>query len=175
MSTLRVNNMTNVGGTGSTYASGHVVQVVQAYKRDVFALSVINTWTDVPGLSVSISPKSSLSKILITAMGYANGASGLVTATVRLVDGEGNVIGGSIVEGSRSSGIGSFPTSTTDNNSAFVMQFLDSPNTTSLKTYKLQIFADTTNVIYINRSRADVNASYTARGVSSITLQEIAQ
>ena len=173
MSTLRVNNVTNVAG-GATYAPGHVVQIQQAYKQDTFALSVANVWTDVPGLSASITPKFSTSKVLVTVMGYLNGASTIITASTRLVDGAGNVVGGSVSEGSRSSGIGSFPTSTVDNNSSFVMQYLDSPATTSSKTYKLQILADGTSGIYLNRSRADVNANYTVRGISSITLMEVA-
>ena len=55
------------------------------------------------------------------------------------------------------------------------MTFLDSPNTTSEITYKLQ--ANTSNgannIMYINRTGNDANATYGGRGVSSITVMEI--
>jgi hypothetical protein len=104
-----------------------------------------------------------------------NGASTVITATARLVDSSGNVIGGSIAEGSRSSGIVSMAGTPVDNNTTLVMEYLHSPNTTSSFTYKIQVRADNTNVIYINRTRADPNVAGNARGVSSITLMEVAQ
>jgi hypothetical protein len=125
-------------------------------------------------LSVSITPKFSTSKILVRVLGYMNGASTVITATARMVDNSGNVIGGSLVAGSRSSGIVSMAGTPVDSNTTLVMEHLHSPNTTSPFTYKLQIRADNTNVIYINRSRADVDVAGNARGVSSITLMEIA-
>ena len=54
------------------------------------------------------------------------------------------------------------------------MNFLDSPATTSSTTYKLQILATGGHINYINRNARDDNADYEPRGVSSITVMEIA-
>jgi hypothetical protein len=51
--------------------------------------------------------------------------------------------------------------------------YLDSPATTSAVTYKLQVITDT-GTFYINRTSNDSDNVYTGRGVSSITVQEIA-
>jgi len=53
--------------------------------------------------------------------------------------------------------------------------YLDSPATTSATTYKIQIYNNNgSGTIYINRSQDDTNASNFPRGVSSITVMEIA-
>lgn len=65
MSTLRVNNMTNIGGTGPTYAPGHIIQVVQgSYATSVSSSST--SYND-SGLTATITPKSANSKILVIA------------------------------------------------------------------------------------------------------------
>ena len=52
---------------------------------------------------------------------------------------------------------------------------LDSPATTSATTYKIQIGgSDTNGVTYLNRSSSDSDGSSSARGMSTITLMEIA-
>ena len=51
--------------------------------------------------------------------------------------------------------------------------FLDSPATTSSTTYKIQFITDTATT-YINRTAGDVDASYTGRTQSTITVMEIA-
>lgn len=170
-STMRFDRWQN--SLGQPY--GTVLQVVQAYKQDVFSLAVANTWTDVPGLSATITPKFSNSRILVRLSSYINGAATIVTATARLVDGSGNVLGGSVAEGSRSSAIASMTGGVVDSNSTVVLDFLHSANTTSPFTYKLQIRADNTSVIYVNRTRSDSDFAGNGRGVSSITLMEIAQ
>jgi hypothetical protein len=54
------------------------------------------------------------------------------------------------------------------------MNFLDSPATTSSTTYKLQIISDGGQTHYINRNARDEDGSYEPRGVSTITVMEIA-
>jgi len=52
--------------------------------------------------------------------------------------------------------------------------FLDSPNTTSLLTYQLQLNGYSTNNVYINKIEADWdNADYAGTPISTITLMEI--
>jgi hypothetical protein len=75
MSQLRVNTITNAGGTGSTYAPGHVVQVLQAIKTNVFTTSS-SSYVDIPGLTITITPKSVNSKFLLTANIVATNTTG---------------------------------------------------------------------------------------------------
>ena len=51
---------------------------------------------------------------------------------------------------------------------------LDSPNTTSATTYKIQWFGETGSTAYLNRTGSDSNSSYYFRTTSSITAMEIA-
>ena len=54
------------------------------------------------------------------------------------------------------------------------MTFLDSPSTTSALTYKVQGRLDANGVLYINRTGQDANADYGSRGISTLTVMEIA-
>lgn len=51
--------------------------------------------------------------------------------------------------------------------------FLDSPATTSATTYKVQVRANTTNNIYVNRAETDDDSAFRARYASSLTLMEV--
>lgn len=67
MSTLRVNNMTNVGGTGPTYAPGHIIQTQSLTLR--LTASSTSTSFAATALTLGITPKSTTSKILVTING----------------------------------------------------------------------------------------------------------
>jgi hypothetical protein len=154
--------------------AGRIVQVKQSYKTDAFTTAG-TTFVDVTGLSVTITPQSVSNKILVRVFGYLNGKAASVTARSRLVDGSGTVLGGSTVVGSRTSGIVSMTSGgVTDNNNTLVLEYLHSPNTTSAYTYKLQISADNANTIWFGRTELDPNTAGNVRGVSSITVMEIA-
>ena len=53
--------------------------------------------------------------------------------------------------------------------------FLDTPNTTSATTYKIQAgkHYGTASNLYINRPEFDDNSSYITRGISTLTAYEI--
>jgi len=160
MSTLRVNNMTNVGGTASTYAPGHIVQVVSMNKTDVFS-STTSTFTDVTGLSLSITPKSSTSKILVlvTVMVGANTSGDAFIQLVRdsTVIPSANAIG------------------YTDSQNIYLpnpvnASVLDTPATTSTVTYKIQGKNNAGSTWRVNSRGADTGYIAT----SGITLMEVA-
>jgi hypothetical protein len=174
MSQLRVNNVTDASGTGSTYAPGHVVQVVQVVKTDTFSASTNNVFTDITGLSVSITPKSANSKVLVTASINGSATTNGV-ANIQLLRNSTPISIGDVA--------GSRPRSSTsiDSNGAgeavpASISFLDSPATTSPTTYKLAVnTGDTGGTAYINRISGDADNIYNGRYASSITLMEIAQ
>jgi len=162
-------------GDGSNSGSGRIIQTIQTAKSDQFSASSANSWTDITGLSVAITPTSSSHKILVTA-GIAMG----------LNDFYGYNYVWRMVRGSTGIGVGSNSTTSTnasgggnmyDNGGAIAFlfgntkQYLDSPNTTSSTTYKVQAHADSSSAtIYVNR-RGD---SLHCTGFSFITVQELA-
>jgi hypothetical protein len=175
MSQLRVNTVTDVSGTGSTYAPGHVVQVVQTVKTNTFTTTAAG-FVPVTGLSATITPKYASSKILVLAQisyGLPNDAK--MTA-IRLYGADTASYVGDI-SGSRIRAImGGY---NFVNNSLTVLSgsinYLSSPNSTAPQTIGVEVTAEGSTA-YINRSAADdFDNSARARAASSITLMEIAQ
>jgi hypothetical protein len=179
MSQLRVNTLTNAGGTGPTYAPGHVIQVVSITKTDTFTISN-STFTEVTGLTASITPRSNLSKILVNVSisGQRNLSNAAVGQFTIFKDSSNLIVPAS--PGSRtpsfSSGVQMGDTNGNVNMESYCFTILDSPNTTSSITYGVRArnFGGL-EVTYINRTEDDSNLNSVARGVSTITLMEIAQ
>lgn len=157
--------------------SGQVpVQVVQTVKSDTFSANPgQNTWVDVTGLSVSITPTSATNKILVF-IDVAVGTSTITTgaSVIRLVRGSTPIYLGDAA-GSRALGISSFPYPLAEY--AIIRYsgvFLDSPATTSATTYKYQIAGESTGyTVYVNRCGYDGNRWEDPRVASSITVMEI--
>lgn len=161
-------------GTVATGANaGEIIQVVSTLKTDVFGLLTGNTYTDITGLSVTITPSSASNKILVmyTVSVGTNAASGY--GFLKLLRGATDIfIGDASGNRTRATTSGASPDTNSEFNNS--VQFLDSPNTTSATTYKIQAYAQAgTGVIYINSSYGDANASYSTRTASSITVMEV--
>jgi hypothetical protein len=159
--------------------SGSVIQVVQAVKTDAFVGSVGAQWADVAGLSATITPSSSSSKILVLVDMKGAGAQDATVIRSRLVRGGTPIYFGD-ASSNRPLGMGQFYISSGGLGVYYLAQlggaFLDSPATTSPVTYKTQVGADNNSlVLYINRTQGDRDTAYNdVRSASSITLMEIA-
>jgi hypothetical protein len=161
--------------------TGSVLQVVQGIKTDTFVTSATVTDTAVTGLTVSITPTSSSSKILVFCnLGIAaENAQGGATKLTRTVSAVTTQLSLADTAGSRSRG--SFAGSAYRGSAAGYLlmvlnqnlSYLDSPATTSAITYGVQVSSLSTGT-YINRSGTDTDAADTYRGVSYITAMEIA-
>jgi hypothetical protein len=161
--------------------TGSVLQVVQGIKTDTFVTSATVTDTAVTGLTVSITPTSSSSKILVFCnLGIAaENAQGGATKLTRTVSAVTTQLSLADTAGSRSRG--SFAGSAYRGSAAGYLNlilnqnltYLDSPATTSAITYGVQVSSLSTGT-YINRSGTDTDAADTYRGVSYITVMEIA-
>jgi hypothetical protein len=176
MTTLYVDNIApNLQSRVSV--PGHVIQVVQAVKTDVQSFTSV-TYTDVTGLSASITPSSTSNKILVLMHMHHGSDTGI--GGFRLVRGATPIhvgdASGSCTQATGGLGYGV----SADNNSAYyaglvsAVQYLDSPSTTSSTTYKVQIMDANGGNTYVNRAGYDSNNSASMRGTSSITLMEIA-
>ena len=154
-------------------STGSVLQVVSTAKTDSF--STTSTMADVTGLSVAITPSSSSNKILILVqIGVVGEDSGV---GVRLLRGSTNIlIGDTASSRSLHSTTSMFmPASSPHqyNVSNAPIMFLDSPNTTSATTYKVQAGV-LSNVVYVNRTIYDVDNGNASRSTSTIIAMEIA-
>jgi len=158
------NLVANAGG-------GKIGQVVQTVKTNT-ASHNSQSFTDVSGMSVAITPSASNSKIMI----LVDARMGLTTnysAAGRIVRGSTAIYIGDSA-GNRTQG---FTGPNSDENRDihnFVATFLDSPNTTSETTYKLQTLTQgSAATIDINRTINDTNNNYDGRFASSITVMEV--
>jgi len=158
----------------ATLPTGSVLQVAQATLLGTQAVSGASAWADVTSLSVSITPTSSTSKILVSFVVNCDGEANLYFRMMR----GATAIGVGNADGSRqqvSAGNGAI----SGNSSGTIMmtnQFLDSPATTSATTYKVQAYADnsaSSGTYYINYASGDANNAYSSRCMSSITVMEI--
>ena len=185
MSTLKTNTIQAATGSNVSIASGnvlqapgHVLQVKSATLTDVQSISVADTRTDITNLSVSITPSSTSSKILVnTHISYGGSSNNLYAS--------GNLLRDSTAIGVNTTATGNQLNISFGLNLVGVanetyklrnssMTFLDSPSTTSALTYKVQGRLDANGTLYINRTGQDANADYGSRGISTLTVMEIA-
>ena len=152
-----------------------IAQVISVTKTDTFSASrAAGANTAVTGLSVSITPTSNTSKILITAS-VAGAAASIYQVSYGVARG-GTLIGLGDAAGSRSRvGAVSATNASTPSMTSASLTYLDSPATTSATTYAIYAIGanDATRTYYINQSNADPNSLEGIRSSSTITVMEI--
>ena len=165
-----------ISGVSATQQySGRILQVVQGVKTDAFTRGASATWVSITGLSVSITPSSVSSRILIMAT-ISFGTRGATDYDVGFaLYKNGSVITGATGDASGSRKRVSFSGANRQdyelNNG--VMNYIDSPASTSTQTYAVYGNYDG-GTMYINRCYYDNDATGTERGISTITVMEIA-
>jgi len=153
--------------------AGSVLQVVSTTKTDTFSTTSAS-YVDVTGLSASITPSATSSKILVTvAVPFGYSGTNLAVFTIR--DGSNNVLINPDSPGSRNQ---AFYASTPANDAVLDIAnftFLHHPSTTSAFTYKVGAATPGfSSTLLVNRSSSDENQFTRGRGVATITLQEVA-
>ena len=164
----------NTGALPSTFiGAGAVLQVVQTVKTDTFSSSA-TSFTNITGLTATITPSSSSSRILVMASVAVADASGYFVH-IRLARGGSAILQGDAA-GSRIRTGGTTYNNPGSNNEQhyWSQQVVDSPASTSSLTYSVQMCQIDGVTHYVNRLARDDNASYEPRGASSIILMEIA-
>jgi hypothetical protein len=149
------------GATWQPVAGGKIAQVVSTTKTDAFTTSSVS-YVDVTGMSVTITPTSATSTILvITGLALSASARG----HTQLVRGATNI--------AISTGFAANNQTSAANGNNYLSQYvsiahLDSPATTSATTYKFQLRVSS-GTAYINSQ-----AGFTSEGnVSTLTVMEI--
>ena len=178
MSTLKTNTLQAATGSTVNVASGHVLSqpgtVLQVVSAEETAATSSTSSSAVNIVSVNITPKFSSSKIYIKASVHCSTASN-ARAAVGLYKGSNPVVQGD-ASGSRTRAYGQVQNSDTGIFSSVTMTYLDSPATTTETTYSAKMVPEGGSTsFYINRSENDNDSGSRFRGVSAITVMEIAQ
>ena len=173
MSELRTNRIVPRDGLPSG-SSGGIIQIKSATKTDR-QLSNSSAYVDVTGMSVSITPTRSDSKIFIMINVHVGGDQASYLA-FRVLRDSTVVTQGTHATGNRTNV--SFGGRIDQNYDNYMMSFnfLDSPSTTSATTYKLQVsdaYDSSNRNIVINGTGDDANDTYTLCGTSTITVMEV--
>ena len=175
MSELRTNRIVPRDGLPAGSAGG-IIQVKSTTMTTTATYSISGmTWTEVGGLTTTITPTRSDSKILV--MANIGGISS---------NGEYQRYGMALRRDNQNIGVNSDGVNHTRANWTYygrnfgntpdtfaVFNHLDSPATTSAVSYKVMITTEGSYTLYINRSVTDSSASSVFRCASSLTLMEI--
>ena len=178
-STLVVDNLQP--RTGSTisipsgnrlYAPGSVVQIQSTNLSSTFTTAA-TSWTDLTGMSVFITPTFVTSKILVNVClcfigdSSTQGYCRLLRNSTPIAIGDAN---GARVQFT----LNNYVLQQNEVRTSSIT-FLDSPATTSLTTYKLQLQTQGTGNVYVNRSTTWAGDATSGTGISTITVMEVAQ
>jgi hypothetical protein len=158
----------------STFLTGvKVLQVVSTLKQDTFTTSS-TSYTDVTGLSVSITPGTATNKILVIAS-LSLGATPTGYATRGAILRGSTIVGAGTAVGSRSAASFAQYAAGASGAVSQTFQFLDSPATTSATTYKIQVAAESSGTAQVGIGiPSDGNFVQFTRLASTITVMEIA-
>jgi hypothetical protein len=168
--------LTYYNGSAWVPSGGTILQVVSTPKTDVFT-TTSSSFTAVTGLSATITPKSTSSKILVLAQITYGEVNAGGYGAFKVTRGGTDIYRGD-ASGSRSRavfcGYTLVDSGLTTNSGS--IQFLDSPASTSALTYQVEVAIAFAGFVLINRSGGDLDADNSARvrGASSITLMEVA-
>ena len=158
--------------TTTSPKAGNVIQVVSTNLTTTFS-SAATTFSDITGLSVSITPSSASNKVLVIVDMTGQGVNAVNQSQFRLLR-DSTVIDAGAAAGAQSLGFaGAIPA---DNNCpvTFGASFLDSPATTSSTTYKVQCRTSSGGTTYVNFAQGDSSDVNRIRTASTITVMEVA-
>ena len=140
--------------------------VVQAVKTDTFS-TTLATFSDVTGVTLSITPTSAASKVLVICTGHVGTGSG-TNSRLRLVRNSTNIgiaTGGTVQDTQHH-----FINGVTDSGVPFNITFLDSPGVATATTYKLTVASGSGgSTVYVGRS-----GGVDRRSITTITAIEVA-
>ena len=167
-----VNKITSTGFT--VHRPGTVLQVKQTVKTSSFTTTALSP-TDVTGMSVSITPTSASSQVLVIFyVGVVtNGTGGQGTELYLLRDSTQLNIGDTAGNRTRVTAV-QINGGQNYNGGGLAITFLDSPATTSATTYKIQLATQDSGTACFNIRGDDGNGASWQRSGASIIVMEIA-
>ena len=176
MSQIKVNSIIPVSGV-PTGGGGGITQVKQTVKTDSFSYTGTTSFVDVTGLSASITPTSTSSKILV--LYDLNWATEEGHVDCRLMR-DSTMIKVGDTAGNRTRATGHWHDGGDQSGDKYdIVQtsgtFLDSPATTSSVTYKMMVGTPNSSSynVMVNRSGHDSNSTWEGRTASTLTVMEV--
>lgn len=171
--TFVAGNILTAAQMNSLRGAFRVLQIASVTKTDTFTTGSA-TYTDLTGLTLTITPSSTTSQILVAYSVQASGNAGTNMGGIQIVRGA-TAIGNAAAASNRSVGNTVIPELGAAVMGQVTNTFLDSPATTSATTYKLQIrtFGAGGTIIYVNRTQTDTDLAAFGRGTSTLTVMEI--
>ena len=154
---------------------GKIGQVLSTTKTDTSEINS-STFVDVSGLSVTITPTSSLSKIYINCNITLNHHDSNQTVVFRFVRGSTGVGVGASAGSRLQASAATATVGGGDHPQTVSAQFLDTPSTTSSTTYKIQIASESGGQTFVNRNNnndSDNSDPKHSRYASTITVMEV--
>jgi hypothetical protein len=150
-----------------------VLQVVSTTKTDTYSANS-STFTTITGLTATITPSSTSSKIFVIASVAGGVDATASTGHLRLIrDATAIAVGSS--PSNRVADTTMMQSNNGTSQGSYILQTLDSPATTSAVTYAVQeTRSNQSATITINRSLNDTDNAQHGRTTSTITLMEIA-
>jgi len=159
---------------GGDTGNGGIIQIVQTVKTNTFAMSSNgDTWTDVTGLTVTITPTDSSNNVLVipsvnmaASQAHRHGFRLLrETTAIFIGDDFGDNQRALVFQGNP-------PTNA--NNYHYTPMCLDDPGTSSAVTYKIQVRGEQSSTdVFINRTESTNSGGDYFRGCSTITAMEV--
>lgn len=168
-------------GAGSTVTiantgvTGQILQVVSVTKTDTASYTSTGSYGNITGLSATITPSSTSSRILVLVdMAIGHSASS-VTASFRLYDNTAttDILLGDTAGSRLRDSVGFFGGTATGSTLPVSMSFVHSPGSVAARTYTVRWLLMSAGTLYINRSGTDTDAATHTRSASTITLMEI--
>jgi len=185
---MRINSSGNVGigitnpqaklhVNGTFYASGCILQVQQFLKTDTMNATTAAVWTDLADFTVSITPRFASSKIIVSYNLNVGGTGHMMFRLTRngTVIGVGNASGNTFQCTSYICFASGYPGDRFPH--PISTEYIDTPNTTSLVTYRVQFIAGglaPSYLLTINKGYIDDNNNYFGRTISTFTVKEVA-
>ncbi len=179
VTTINASNISSGTLAAARYSGGKIGQVVSAHKDDLhsFSSSSTDTFADL-NVSLNITPTATSSKIfLISTVCISESTS--ATIHVRLLRDSTVINKIASLQSDQLTDMNSvrYQAATPYGNALYDVSnnYLDSPNTTSQITYKLQgtLGGSYSGTYYVNRTNDDVNNDFGARTPSNLTAMEI--
>jgi hypothetical protein len=166
------------GLTSATASGGKIAQVLQTSKTSTFSTtSTASAGVEITGLTRSITPSATSSKVLVTvSLGQTSNSNANWRTSAFILQRGTTAIGVGDASGSRirTSFAADHQNNSSRGTNALAYTFLDSPNTTSSVTYSVHAVNET-STLYINRTTTDTNSTATTgqRTASQIQCMEV--
>ena len=159
--------------TFAAAGGGKIGQVVSTAKVDTFSTSS-SSFTDITGLSVTITPSATNSKIYVMTNFQGRSDSGSGYPSFRMLRGS-TLINSGTTAGSRVGGFLVMNVYNADSNTGMSIStaFLDSPSTTDATTYKIQMKQSGGNTAGVGSGGNDTDGAAYVRSASVITVMEV--